>query len=162
MFYLQRWWFMPGFSIGKLAKASGVSIDTIRFYEKSGLLPAAERRPSGFRLYRADDVRQLIFIREARGVGFSLQEIADLLRLVPPVDAALAVHVIESKLLRIEAKLAELQRWQHMLHELHGVAASSTSLTESIIDFFDSDVRDAMADLQAGSRPSPRGSHDAT
>ena len=158
---MQQWWFMPGFSIGKLAKVSGVSIDTIRFYEKSGLLPAAERRPSGFRLYREADVRQLIFVREARAVGFSLEEITDLLRLVPPLDTALAADILEAKLLRVEEKVVELQRWQQMLHELQRAAASSTSLMQSIIDFFERDVRDAMAQLPARPRPSPRGSHDA-
>lgn len=152
---------MPGVSIGKLAKASGVSIDTIRFYEKSGLLPAAERRPSGFRLYRESDVRQLVFVREARAVGFSLEEIIDLLRLAPALDTAVAAGIIDAQLIRVDEKVAELQRWQQMLHELRQAAGSRT-LTHSIIDLFERDARDVMAKLPARARTTPRGSHDAT
>ena len=150
---------MPGFSIGKLAKAVGVSIDTIRFYEKSGLLPAAERRPSGFRYYREADIRQLVFIRHARGVGFSLEEIADLLRLVPTQDVTVATQIIEDKLVRIGERIAELQQWERMLNELRCGPEGST-LPNSIVEFFDSEVRVAMADLSQLQRPLPRDAHE--
>lgn len=153
---------MRGFSIGKLAKAAGVSVDTIRFYEKSGLLPLAERRPSGFRLFEEGTVRRLLFIRHARDVGFSLQEISDLLRIVPARDAAVVaqiIQIIQGKLARLEEKLVELERWRHMLRELHRAAASTTILTQSVVDFFESEVRDAVANLPRS--PSlPGDSHD--
>ena len=72
---------MPGLTIGKLARAAGVGIDTVRFYERAGLLPKAQRTASGYRLYEPDDADRLRFIRRAKGLGFSLDEIAELLQL---------------------------------------------------------------------------------
>ena len=71
---------MSGFTIGKLAKAAHVRIDTIRFYEKLGLL-SPQRRPSGFREYSEHDRERLVFIRRARALGFSLDEISRFLLL---------------------------------------------------------------------------------
>lgn len=71
----------PTFSIGRLAKDSGFSIDTIRFYERKRLLPEPERRPSGYRCYRDDTLVRLRFIRRAKDLGFKLEEIAELLTL---------------------------------------------------------------------------------
>lgn len=68
-------------SIGAVAKQSGFSIDTIRFYEREGLLPEPERRPSGYRVYQEDVLVYLRFIERAKELGFSLEEIAELLRL---------------------------------------------------------------------------------
>jgi DNA-binding transcriptional MerR regulator len=81
---------MSTLTIGKLANAAGVGIDTVRFYERAGLLNKPQRTASGYRLYAASDVARLRFIRRAKGLGFSLPEIAELLRLndsgeeVPP------------------------------------------------------------------------------
>ena len=70
-----------GRTIGSVAKEAGVSVDTIRFYEKSGLLPAAPRRDSGYRDYPEETARRLAFIRNAREIGFTLSEIGELLLL---------------------------------------------------------------------------------
>ena len=67
--------------IGELAKSAGVPIDTVRYYERHGILPAPHRRPSGYRSYDADDVARLRFIRRAKALGFTLGEIHDLLAL---------------------------------------------------------------------------------
>jgi len=72
---------MQALTIGKAARQAQVGIDTVRFYERQGLLPAASRTASGYRLYTADDVDRLRFIRRAKTLGFSLDEIAELLRL---------------------------------------------------------------------------------
>lgn len=72
---------MLGLTIGKLARQSGVGIDTVRFYERAGLLPKAQRTASGYRLYAAGDADRLRFIRRAKALGFSLEEIAELLQL---------------------------------------------------------------------------------
>lgn len=72
---------MQTLTIGKVAKQAGVGIDTVRFYEREGLLPEARRAESGYRLYSLDDVDRLRFIRRAKTLGFSLEEIAELLRL---------------------------------------------------------------------------------
>jgi DNA-binding transcriptional MerR regulator len=67
--------------IGKVAKASGSSIDTIRYYERLGLLPPAERKKSGYRLYSPEIASRVQFIRQARAVGFRLDEIRAILRM---------------------------------------------------------------------------------
>ena len=72
---------MRGMSIGKLAKAAGVSVDTIRFYEKCGVLAESSRRPSGFREYSSRDLECLRFVRRARGLGFSIPQILEILTL---------------------------------------------------------------------------------
>jgi len=70
---------MAGMTIGRFAAAEGVSVETIRFYQRKGLLPLPERRGSGFREYTKADQWRLAFIRRARLLGFTLSEIADLL-----------------------------------------------------------------------------------
>lgn len=77
-FILKR---MSTLTIGRLAKAAGVAIDTIRYYEREGLLPEPPRRASGYRAYPPETVRRLRFIRGAKQLGFSLKEIAELLEL---------------------------------------------------------------------------------
>ncbi len=72
---------MQTMTIGRLARAAGVNIDTIRYYERHGLLPQASRRDSGYREYAVDDVARLSFIRRAKELGFSLADIAELLSL---------------------------------------------------------------------------------
>ncbi|PPC92670.1 MAG: MerR family transcriptional regulator, partial [Methylocystis sp.] len=71
-----------GLSIGELSKQSGVNIETIRYYEKIGVMPAPDRSASGYRLYGADHLKRLNFVRRSRRLGFSLDEIRGLLRLV--------------------------------------------------------------------------------
>src|SRR5690606_34574191 len=72
---------LPTLPIGSLARQVGVGIDTIRYYERIGLLPAPARSASGYRLYADADRQRLEFIRRAGQLGFSLQEIARLLKL---------------------------------------------------------------------------------
>ncbi|MEO6186056.1 MAG: MerR family transcriptional regulator [Steroidobacteraceae bacterium] len=106
-------------SIGRLAKAAGVGIDAIRFYERIGLLPTPRRTAAGYRLYAADDQHRLEFIRRAQDLGFSLEEIASLLKLSRPGGSvAQARALAAAKLEVVEGKLAELQRLQHALRAL--------------------------------------------
>jgi MerR family transcriptional regulator, copper efflux regulator len=72
---------MAALTIGRLAKQAGVNIDTIRYYERNGLLPPPLRRASGYREYAAADVARLSFIRRSKELGFTLAEIAELLSL---------------------------------------------------------------------------------
>lgn len=109
---------MHGLSIGELAKAASVSIYTIRFYEKSGLLPAPSRRPSGFRQYSELDVQQLQFVRQARSLGFSIDEIAELLALAAEQSSAVISSVVERNLDSINRKIAQLTRWRDSLNEI--------------------------------------------
>lgn len=73
--------------IGKLAREAGVAIDTVRYYERRGLLVEPERRPSGYRDYGQGDLERLRFIRRAKLLGFSLADIAELLRLSRSTEA---------------------------------------------------------------------------
>ena len=67
--------------IGQLAQRADVAIDTVRYYERHGILPKAERQASGYRRYGEDDVARLRFVRRAKALGFTLVEIRDLLAL---------------------------------------------------------------------------------
>ena len=72
---------MNGLTIGKLSKMAGVTNDTVRFYERCGLIDPASRSESNYRLYREEDASRLRFIKRAKDLGFSLNEIKDLLAL---------------------------------------------------------------------------------
>jgi MerR family copper efflux transcriptional regulator len=109
---------MHGLSIGELAKAASVSIYTIRFYEKSGLLPPPSRRASGFRQYSELDVLQLQFVRQARSLGFSIDEIVELLAVEVEQSSDVVSHVIERNLETINRKIAQLMSWRDGLDEI--------------------------------------------
>lgn len=72
---------MKSLTVGNLAKQAGVNLETVRFYERRGLLPEPMRKESGYRIYGADDLHRLRFIRQAKSLGFSLNEIATILRI---------------------------------------------------------------------------------
>jgi MerR family transcriptional regulator, copper efflux regulator len=104
--------------IGIVAKRTGLSVDAIRFYERSALLPRAARTPGGFRKYGDTDVETLAFIRRAQRLGFTLKEIRDLSALrgrrVQP--CAPVRRRLEEKLSDIQRKLTDLQKLEHELH----------------------------------------------
>lgn len=106
--------------IGELAQRSGVRIDTVRYYEREGLLPRATRLASGYRVYDDADVRRLRFVRRAKALGFSLPEIRDLLFLSDHRDedmAAMKAAAID-RLAAVDSKLAELTRIREGLQAL--------------------------------------------
>jgi MerR family copper efflux transcriptional regulator len=107
-------------TIGAVAKRAGVAIDTIRYYEREGLLPEPLRRPSGYRSYGEGTVAQLRFIRRAKTLGFTLEEIRDLLAL--STDRQRGVKAVkqraQQRLADIEARIAELERVRAGLAEL--------------------------------------------
>ncbi len=128
-------------TISRLAQAAGVGVDTVRYYERSGLLPEPPRRASGYRAYRDEDVQRLRFIRRAKRLGFSLEEIRGLLQLstqneqgVPGVHATAAARLAE-----LDARIAELQRVRNALHQLveacpgHG-SAHECPILEALTD----------------------------
>ena len=106
--------------IGELAKRTGVGIDTVRYYEKQGLLPAPQRLASGYRSYGHDDAARLRFVRRAKALGFTLVEIRELLALSSQRDedmAGMKAAAIE-KLADVETKLTELERIRSGLQAL--------------------------------------------
>jgi MerR family copper efflux transcriptional regulator len=106
--------------IGELAKRAGVGIDTLRYYEREGLLPAPRRLASGYREYGADVVQRLRFVRRAKGLGFTLPEIRELLAISDHTgeDMATLKASAREKLALIDARLAELQRMREGLATL--------------------------------------------
>lgn len=110
---------MGKLTIGKLANAAEVGIDTVRFYERAGLLKRPQRTPAGYRLYAESDTARLRFIRRAKALGFSLEEIAELLRLNDGGGRRSAVRALaEQRLKEIEQKLSELARMRDTLRRL--------------------------------------------
>lgn len=110
----------PSMKIGELASLSGLSVDTIRFYEKQGLIPSPRRTDANYRMYDADTPRRLIFIRKARDLGFTLQEIGQLLALSEDSRAG-AGDVKErsqAKLAELDRKIAEMQAMRRSLEKL--------------------------------------------
>ena len=106
--------------IGEVAKAAGVGIDAVRFYEREGLLPEPARRPSGYREYSPDAVVDLRFIKRAKELGFSLKEISELLSIErePDAGAADVKALAEEKLADLEDKIRALQRMKKALRKV--------------------------------------------
>jgi len=108
--------------IGELAKETRVTVQTVRFYERRGLMPQPPRRESGYRNYGESDLRRLQFIRQAKGLGFSLQEIRDILQTrergqCPCTDVS---KMAERHLAAAEAEIARLQRFRRELRQALG------------------------------------------
>lgn len=104
-------------TIGKLAAAGGVGVETIRFYQRKGLL-AEPRRESGIRRYGSEDLRRLRFIRQAQSAGFTLQEINELLMLDASEDRSRARNLAASRIEALDAKIAELKAARDSLKRL--------------------------------------------
>lgn len=111
---------MKNMTVGKFANTAEVNIETIRFYERKGLLPKPTRKDSGYRLYSQEDVRRLQFIVHAKELGFSLTEIKELLEL--QVEAETNCEEVrqqtEVKIKDIEKKIADLRRIHEVLVKL--------------------------------------------
>jgi len=120
---------MNSIGIGTLAKRAGVSIDTVRYYEKSGLLAPASRLASGYRRYSDEQVFRLRFIRRAQELGFTLKDIRELLGISKQKDVAKVKRAAERKLADVEERLLALTRMRDGLATLvatcpgHGRAA---------------------------------------
>ncbi len=107
-------------TIGQVAKAAGVGVETIRFYEREGLINEPARRPSGYRQYPQDAVRRIQFIKNAKALGFSLKEISELLelKLDPEEGCADVGERALSKITDIEEKIHSLKRMKAALHRM--------------------------------------------
>lgn len=105
---------------GQLAEEAGVNVETLRFYERRGLLPSPPRRPSGYREYPRESVDLVRFIQRAQSLGFSLQEIRELLTLreVPRATCGDVVRLAEHKVEEIESKIHSLQSMRSALRKL--------------------------------------------
>ena len=106
--------------IGEAAEQAGVNIQTLRYYERRGLLPRSPRRESGYRDLPADAVRVVRFIKRAQDLGFSLDEVDDLLRLRRDrtKNRRQIRTIAERRLEQVDAKIAQLQRMRGALSHL--------------------------------------------
>jgi MerR family copper efflux transcriptional regulator len=109
---------MAAMTIGQLAKRAGVNIDTIRYYERNGLMPQPVRRASGYREYDDAAAARLRFILRAKDLGFTLAEIAELLSLSADRDVRGVKRRAEQRLEQVEHKIAELERVRRGLKTL--------------------------------------------
>jgi DNA-binding transcriptional MerR regulator len=120
---------MKALGIGQLAKRGGVGIDTVRYYERNGLLAPRTRLASGYRRYGELELARLRFIRRAQGLGFTLKEVKELLALSAQRDVGRVKRSAQTKLLDVEARIAALERVRDGLSTLiaacpgHGRAA---------------------------------------
>ncbi len=111
---------METLTIGQLAKNAEVNIETVRYYERRRLIPEPPRRKSGYRQYTSDYVARIRFIKRAQELGFSLNEIADLLALRVETESACGEvkRHAELKMADIEGKIQTLQQMKQALAEL--------------------------------------------
>jgi MerR family copper efflux transcriptional regulator len=111
---------MESLTIGTLAKAAQVNLQTIRYYEREGLLPEPPRRPSGYRMFSPESVRRVRFIKRAQELGFSLAEIKELLalRIDQERDSADVRTLAQGKIADIEQKIRTLQAMKKVLKKL--------------------------------------------
>lgn len=115
--------------IGAAAEQAGVNVQTLRYYERRGLLPRAPRRVSGYREFPDDAVRVVRFIKRAQDLGFTLDEVEELLRLRQDKrrDRVRIRKVAEQRMKQIDRKITELQAMKTALaHLLHCCHAGST------------------------------------
>lgn len=107
-------------TIGAFARAAGVNVETIRFYQRRGLLPEPRRPLGGIRRYGPADVARLRFVKSAQRLGFSLDEIAQLLRLEDGAHCGEAVQIAAHRLADVRTRLADLARMEAVLSQLVG------------------------------------------
>lgn len=113
---------MNGMTIGQVAKKADIGIETIRFYERKGLIDEPPRKESGYRQYDAGVVDRLLFIQQAKMLGFTLAEIQELLSLKirPDTTSREIKKIAEAKLADIAARIKMLKRMQRTLKKLVG------------------------------------------
>jgi len=111
---------MSAITIGKVAKETGVGIETIRFYERTGLIPEPPRRDSGYREYPQETIQRINFIKKAKELGFSLKEISELLSLSadPEKTSADVKRIAQAKISNISQKISNLQKIKKALQKL--------------------------------------------
>lgn len=122
---------MDRMKIGEFARRADVNVQTVRYYERRGLLPEPERRESGYREYTPECLDRLQFIRRSQELGFTLSEIAELLslRTDPRTTAADVKARAQAKVADIQAKVRDLKQIQHALEHLAGQCAGGRGPT---------------------------------
>ena len=124
-------------TIGGLAKSAGVGVETVRYYQRRGLLPEPARPPGEVRRYGDADVRRLKFIRSAQAAGFTLSEIKELIDLDASDDRARARELAQSRVAAIDDKIAELKEARDALAGLATACANERGGPCPILKAFD-------------------------
>lgn len=133
---------MSTYSIGKLARAAQVSVDTIRFYERIGLLPKPARTPAGYRQYSDSDLRRVRFVRSARNFGLSLADIGALVKIELERDES-APAALRPRLAKLDESMTVLQEWRSSLRDwLHGAGLTADEVTSQFRSLAESDLTD--------------------
>lgn len=128
---------MKALRISELAKAGGVGVETVRFYQRKGLLAAAQGAASGGRHYGSEDLRRLRYVKRAQAAGFSLAEIATLIDLDRTDDRHRAREMARERLAALEAKIAELEQARASLARLATACAKGGAGPCPILAAFD-------------------------
>jgi MerR family mercuric resistance operon transcriptional regulator len=134
---------MQPLTIGKLAAAAGVNFETVRYYERIGLLPSPARTANGRRAYEHADVQRLAFIRRARELGFSIEDIRALLALAEPPRASCA-EVREIALMhldKVRTKLADLARLECILAATLAQCSGDVAPSCPVLDMLDAGLK---------------------
>ncbi len=121
-------------TIGGLAKQSGVHVETIRYYQKRGLLSVPKRPAGGFRRYEPGTAARIAFIKRAQELGFSLDEVIELLKLEVTPGCRDARDIASKKLALVETRIDDLQRVARTLSALIAACNSGTKRQCPIID----------------------------
>lgn len=123
---------MKRLTIGQVAKRAQVNIETIRYYERKGLIPPPPRRESGYRQYPEDAVNRVQFIKRAQELGFSLKEIVELLslRVGPGTTCGDVKKLAEGKVAEIEGKIQTLERMKEILAGLTAECEGQSSASK--------------------------------
>jgi MerR family transcriptional regulator, mercuric resistance operon regulatory protein len=127
---------MADMTIAKLAAAGAVGVETVRYYQRRGLL-AEPARAGSVRRYGAGDLRRLLFIRRAQGAGFTLEEISELLALDSSHDRARVRALAGERLAALESKIAELEAARAALARLSKACAAGTKGPCPILEAFE-------------------------
>ena len=123
-------------TIARLGAAAGVGVETVRYYQRRGLL-AVPARAGGVRRYGAGDVKRLRFIRRAQAAGFTLEEIGELLALDRTDDRARVRQLASERLAALDARIAELEASRAALERLRGACAAGSRGPCPILEAFD-------------------------
>jgi MerR family mercuric resistance operon transcriptional regulator len=124
-------------TIGGLASAAGVGVETVRYYQRRGLLPEPPRPPGEIRRYGEADLKRLRFIRRAQAAGFTLEEIGELLALDRTDDRDRVRALASERVAALDARIAELERARAALERLRSDCASGRKGPCPIIEAFD-------------------------
>ncbi len=124
-------------TIGGLARAAGVGVETVRYYQRRGLLPEPARPPGEIRRYGEEDLRRLRFIRRAQAAGFTLEQIGELLALDRTDDRARVRELAQTRVAALDEKIADLKEARDALAGLAGDCARKRGGPCPILNAFD-------------------------